>query len=484
VADGQPAGDDLMTGTAPDRIPVESSRAGDTASRIVELVPVAFVVVAEAAWISVIGGLLQEFAFREPVLDIPQIAAFVALGIVAARLLGRRLERGWPFVALVIVVAAGIVGWLASPPARAALDAGVAPAIAAHPGGWMAGLAVLRGFAYARLPLAEGTVSRLLGLGVPGLAIAAIVGGVIGEPFRGRFLADALSASIVFIVAATLALALTRLTAIGTDGGFDWRRNPTWLGLTVAVIVVAIVAAVPLSIVAGTVIEAVFAIALVPMLIVAVLIGLDRTARRVLGLLLAAGVIVFVVVRIFAGKPTPSNPVPGAPVGQGRPSVAEQVMAMSLGGLLLIAAIIVILVLVAVWMRRTQPPAANLVNESRTIDRGEGEAPAPRRRRRFGRRPDPVDAVAAYVALVRDIDDHPEVRRAAAETPAEHAARLRAEGRAALSLDFLAADYALARYGGADLPAREDRRAILRWRLLRRRLAKPQPDTGSSRRTT
>jgi hypothetical protein len=214
-----------------------------------------------------------------------------------------------------------------------------------------------------------------------------------------------------------------------------------------------------------------------------VLTGLDRTARRVLGLLLAAGVILFVVVRIFAGKPTPSNPVPGAPVGQGRPSVAEQVMAMSLGGLLLIAAIIVILVLVAVWMKRTQPPAADLVSESRTIDRGEGEAPAPRRQRRFGRRADPVDAAAAYVALVRDIDDHPEVRRAAAETPAEHAARLRAEGRAALSLDLLAADYALARYGGVDLPAREDRRAILRWRLLRRRLPRPQPDPESRHRT-
>jgi len=118
-----------MTGTAPDLIPVTSSRVADTASRIVEIVPVAFAVVAEAAWISVIGGLLQEFAFREPVLDIPLIAVFVALGIVAARLLGRRLERGWPFVALAIVVAAGIVGWLASPPARAALDAGVAPAI-------------------------------------------------------------------------------------------------------------------------------------------------------------------------------------------------------------------------------------------------------------------------------------------------------------------------------------------------------------------
>ena len=61
---------------------------------------------------------------------------------------------------------------------------------------------------------------------MPGLAFAAIVGGMVAEPFRGRFLADAIVASIVFATTATLALALTRLTAVGADSGFDWRRNP------------------------------------------------------------------------------------------------------------------------------------------------------------------------------------------------------------------------------------------------------------------
>ncbi|MBA2382764.1 MAG: hypothetical protein H0V73_11695, partial [Chloroflexi bacterium] len=40
-----------------------------------------------------------------------------------------------------------------------------------------------------------------------------------------------------------------------------------------------------------------------------------------------------------------------------------------------------------------------------------------------------------------------------------------------LSLDLLAADYALARYGEIELAPREDRRAVDRWRVLRRRLA-------------
>jgi hypothetical protein len=81
------------------------------------------------------------------------------------------------------------------------------------------------------------------------------------------------------------------------------------------------------------------------------------------------------------------------------------------------------------------------------------------------------------MALVRDLDDHPAVRRVAGETPAEHAARLRSAGPSPLSLDLLAADYALARYAGVELPPREDRRAVRRWRLLRGLLvATKRPD--------
>ena len=441
------------------------------AANAVGWAPVALVVVAEAAWISVVGGLLQEFAFGEPVLGIPATAAFVVAGIVFARLLGQRLGRRWPGVALALIMAAGFAGLIASPAARLALADGLGPAIARHPGGLVAGLALLRGFAHAELPLLEGTIARLLGLGVPGLAVAAILGGVIGEPFRERFLADTLGASITFIVAATLALALTRLTAIGGDSGFDWRRNPIWLGLTVGLLVVAVIAAVPLSDVAGTAIQSVFAIALVPMLVVGFLIGLDRMTRRVLSVVLAAAVIVLIGFRIFGGQTVVPTPLQGITSGQDRPSVADQLMTVSIGGLLLVAAVVSILILAAVWLQRTRPPETDVV-EWRTIDRGGGTIAPRRRRRRFGRRHEPTGAAAAYVALMHDIDADPDVRRVPAETPAEHAARLRSDGRAPLSLDLLAADYALARYGGVDLPAREDVRAVSRWRTLRRRLSR------------
>jgi hypothetical protein len=452
--------------------PATASSLTRAATTIVALAPVGLVVVAEAAWISVVGGLLQEFAFREPVLGIPAFVAFVVAGIVTARLVGRRLGDRWPVVALGLVVAAGALGWLASSIGSASLGDGPAAAVAANPGGWIAGLALLRGFAHARLPLLEGSIARLLGLGVPGLAISAIVGGVIGEPFRGRFLADALGASIVFIIAATLALAFTRLSAIGGDAGFDWRRNPTWLGLTVGLLVLAVAAAVPLSVVAGTLIAAALTIALLPMLLIGLLLGFDRKVWRILALTLIVGVIPVILIRIFGGNPqTPAQP-PAVATDQGQRSVVEQLLAMGFGWLLLVVGVVGILILAALWLDRARPPSEDPVDEVRTIDRGGGEVAPVKRGRRFGRRSDPVSAADAYVALVRDLDGHADVRRLAGETPAEHAARLRSVGQAAFSLDLLAADYALARYGDVDLPAREDRRAVGRWRSLRRTLVR------------
>ena len=439
---------------------------------IVDLLPVALVIVAEAAWISVVGGLLQEYALHVPVLGIPELAAFVAAGSLAARFMGRPLGGRWPFVALGLIVAAAVVGWLTAPDARAALDDGIGPAIAAHPAGWLAGMAVLRGFAHARLPLAESSVTHLLALGVPGLVFMTIVGGLIADPFRSRFLADALSASIVFIVAATLALALVRLATIGHESGFDWRRNPMWLGLMLAVLAIAIAAALPLSAVAGTMIQVLLSAALGPLFIVGLAAGFDRTARRVVLFVVAAVVVVYLIVTVFGSNGALPAPPQIGVGGPSEPTVADQVLSVGLGGLLLLVAIIGILVLAAVWMRRTRPPDEDLVAETRTIDRGAGPHEPHRRRRRFGRRPEPAGAAAAYVALVGDLDRHPAVRRDAAETPAEHAARLRSAGRADLSLDLLAADYALSRYGAVELTAREDRRWIARWQLLRRRLVR------------
>lgn len=457
-----------MTGPA-----LTGHRTRTAIGALVELAPVAFVVLAEAAWISVLGGLIQEFSQHDPVLGIPGLAGFVVGGIVAARLLGPRLDARWPIVALGLVALGGLAGCLLATESRAALANGLGPALAAHPGGIVAGLAILRGFAHARLPLAEGTVTRLLSIGVPGLAVAALLGGAIGDPFRARFLADALGGSIVFVAATVLALAFARLSAIGLDGGFDWRGNPVWLGLTVLLLILAILAALPLAAVAGTALSVLVSVALGPLFLLGLTTGLDRTARRVLVFFIAVGIVAWLLTRgpIEVALPDPNTP--GA-AGQGPPSPVEQMVTASLGGLLLLAVVVGLFILITLWMRRVRP-VDDLVAEERSIEPG-GDPGVPRRRRnRFGRRADPTTAAAAYVALVDDLDRHPDVRRAPAETPAEHAARLRSIGRSDLALHLLAADYALARYGGVELPAREDRRAVGRWRMLRRRVTTPPP---------
>ncbi|MEA2606576.1 MAG: hypothetical protein QOI00_1333, partial [Chloroflexota bacterium] len=291
---------------------------------LVALAPVALVVLAEAAWVSVLAGLLQEYAQRDPVFSIPPLAACVAAGIAVARWLGPRSGRRWPVVAFALVVATGAIGWLSSADAQRALADGIGPALAAHPGGWLAGIALLRGFAHARIPLAEGTVANLIGVGVPGLALAAALGGLIGDPYRTRFLADATAAAIVYVAASVLALALTRLDAIGLDAGFDWRRNPPWLVLTVALLAVAIVVAIPLASVVGTVIAILVSIALGPLLIVGLVTGFDGAARRIIGFFFVVTVVVSILLRIFGGRSAPAPPVTPDVPSQAAPSPVDQ----------------------------------------------------------------------------------------------------------------------------------------------------------------
>jgi hypothetical protein len=436
---------------------------------MIELAPLVLVVVAEAAWIAVLGGLIQEFTLHRTVLGIPVLAAFVVAGILAARVIGPRLGERWPPAALAIAVAGGVVGWAIAEDARVAAMSGLGPAFGAHPGGIVAGLAVIRGYAHARLPLAESSIARLFSAGVPGLAFVAVVGGLVGEPLRSAFLGDALTAAIVFVASVAIALALVRLDDVGRDGAFDWRRNPPWLLVAVLAIVVAIVVALPLAAVAGTVISVLISVALGPMLLVGIASGFDGAARRlILGFGLVAVVLyVLTLAPVRAVLSSVTNPGGGNALP---PSTAEQVIFAGFGGLLVVAGLIAIVVLIALWMRRT-PPIEPDVDEIRTIDRGADTAGRVRLRGRFARRPDPRTAAEAYVALVDDLARHPDLRREPAETPAGHAARIRASGAgSALSLDLLAADYALARYGDAELTAAEDRRGIARWRRLRRAL--------------
>jgi Domain of unknown function (DUF4129) len=435
-----------------------------------DTIPLVLVIVGEAAWISVVSGVVQEYALGDPVLGIPLLAAFVTLGVAVARFVGRRAGNRWPPIALVVAVLGVVAGCLVSADARAHLASGdVAGFLSADPGCWLAGLAVVRGYAHAELPLAEATVTRLISAGLPGIAVLAILGGAIAEPWRGRFLDSTFTAAATFAATSIVASALVRLSAVGRGAGFDWRRNPAWAVLLVVLVVAIVLAASGSANVAGLAVEFTIGILLVPALIGGLLVGFGRSLRTI-GLFVVAAAILSVVVNVVA-RVTGSGSAPGAPgvAAGGAGTTADQVVTVGLGGTALFVAVAAVLILARLWMNRLSAPAPDDVEETRWIDETV-EPPSDRPRRLWSRRHAPVDAATAYVALVSDLESRPAVRRLPAETPTEHAARLRRVGTGRVALDLLAADYALGRFGGVRLSPAEDRRAIARWRRLRREL--------------
>ena len=436
-----------------------------------EIAPVALVVVAEAAWVSVIGGFIQEVRLQAPVLGIPALTLFVVAGLVAARTIGPRIGDRWAFVGLALSLAAGAIGWLASSDARASLLAGDLPkAISENPGGWVAGLALLRGFATARFPLSADTCARMLQLGIPGLALIAVIGGAVVEPWRSIFLADTLIASVVFVACGTFALAFARQRTIAGDSHLDWRRNRSWLGMLVGAVVVASLIALVSAGSIGTAIPILIGISIGPLVILGLVFGTNRRTIRVVGICAAVAVLIYVVltsvVTIAPPPPTDGSSGNGLPPS---PETDPSVI-VGLGGISVVLALIAVLILIRLWMSQMGPVEGE-PDEIRTIDRGEApDGPgSARRRRRHGT---PVDATTAYLALMDDLERRPGVDRDPSETPAEHARRLRLDGTGDLGLDLLAADYALVSFGGIGLPAREDRRAVARWRRLRASLGR------------
>ena len=438
--------------------------------------PVALALLAEAAWIAVFAGLLEAFVLHAPISGIPVMLLAAAAGLLAARGLRRRAGGAWHWVAAGLAAAAGLAGWLASPEVRALLAdegvGGLGAALAVNPGGWLAALALVRGIGYARLPVDPNRVGTMLALVVPALAVAAVIGGMIAEPWRGQFLDAAQVWVVIFLTAAILSLALARLSQVGRGAPVDWRRNPGWLALAGILVLVTAGLAVAISLVAGHAIAMALYVIAVPLLVIGFVVGFDRRSLRIVLISLAAVGALGTILRFIA--PVGSAPIGGTtltPVVPDGQSEAGTGFAVGFFILLLVLGVIAALVLARLWLRR-QPTAAEDADETRVIDHGgDGEAPARRLRpSRFRRRPRPADAVAAYRALLDDLDGRPPVAREPGETPAEHAHRLRAAGHGGLGLDLLAADYGLVRFGGAALTPAETRRALGRADDLRRAL--------------
>jgi hypothetical protein len=361
-------------------------------------------------------------------------------------------------------VAAGLAGWLVSPEVRELLVAGnLGKAIGLHPGGWLAGAAFLRGVGRG-LEVDDRAVTRLVLWGTPGLALPWIAGQLVAEPLRGVFVEQAFVASLTFVSAGFMAAGLARLQVIGQETGVDWRENRSWLGLLVGVLAVVLALGVPAAYLLGLPIEVVARGILGPLgtllgyLILVVLIPLAWVAGLLTELLLGLGL---------------RLPAPGGPPKSGEPFPFpetydfEQVR----GGLLTVGIFWVLVLLLAVivgrtWLRRRARRASRGLSEERFIRLPETRLrlalprlPMPQVRRA----PAPHDAVSAYLATLVLFSPGDRMRRGA-ESPRAHARRI-ADRR----LSLLAADYALARYGGRARTRHEKHPPLGRGRVLRTR---------------
>jgi hypothetical protein len=452
--------------------------------RVLDLAPDAFAVVAEGAWISAVYAFLQAASQGPMPLGPAVFALVVAAGLIVARRYAPALGDRWPRTALGLVLLVSALGCLAEPAAfgeLARLD--VEGALRAHPGGLVAGLAFLRGFAYAAPLGSDVVLERLLQIGLPGLALPVLLTGALNEPWRTLGLQRELVATVVFLVSATVGVALGRVAGIARSTGFDWRGNRAWLALVGLLAIGVVVVAVPVSLALAPVLRVVLAALVAPLILLGAIAGVTQVRlRQVLSLLLLLAWLMLLGFIVAGHMPPPpqEGTGPGIGVGQGGESSAVDVAG---GAIIILLIVIGILILARLWMRDAVRLPGGDVPEERSIDHGLPEASVrtAARRSRRARWPEPTDATTAYVALLHDLESRPTARRAPGESPAEHARRLREAGLGETGLDRLAADYELARFAGRTLTAREERRALARWTRLRRTLgASPGAGPGSA----
>ncbi len=458
------------------------------------LLPAVLAALAEGAWVAVVAALAASAAHEDASLLVAGAVVAALAGLWLKRRLGGRPD--WPILSVWLTFGAAVLGWLADGGTLGALGRFDIPgAIGSHPAGWFAGLAFLRGSAHGNAATSEGAMETLIGIGLPALALPVLAGGVLAEPWQGRFLDAARPAVVLFIGAATIGVGVARLAALRGSAGFDWRGNRAWLALLVLLVVAVSLLALPLANVVGPLVQLLITVLFVPVLILGTIAGFRQVTRWAI---LAYAAFWFVLVAVLAAvnnSPTPESGDTG--VG----TVAPQVEADSttlfviVGAGLLVLVAIGILALARLWSRDVLTRPGADVPEERWIDTSEPVPGGARRGRRgrFGRRRrDPTNAEEAYLAALASLDRSPELRRAPGESPAEHAARLRRAAAVAatstgsrsggaerapaspsirrepgLALDLLAADYQLSRFGGRELTPAEHRRAIGRWRRLR-----------------
>ena len=432
-------------------------------SSALDALPIALDAVVEGAWLAIAYLVLQVLGAHGPILLGPiQFAALAAVGLLLGR--GALPWTGGGGAVAVVAVAAALAGWLLAPEVRDALLANdLNRALGYHTGGWLAGVAVVRGAIHGESYEDDEVASRLLTWALPALAVPWLLAQAATPAARAAFAEPAFIATLTFAVTALLSLAVARLDALGAGSGLDWRRNRSWLLVLGLIVAGTVLVGLPLAAALGVPLEAAVMGALGPLWIAfAVVISVLAIPA---GLLAAGLVALFRAILHPVQSPSVQAPAPAA--------VQNTQLTPGSGLVFTVVVVVAILGVLALAAWRLWPgrgPQRRVEDEERGIVIPQGSLHVGLTMPRWHRPPRvpaPSDAVTAYVATVDDLAGHPGLARAVDETPASHARRLRLGGRGMVPLDLLAADYQLARYAGRGLTRAEDRRGLARWRRVR-----------------
>ncbi|MDQ4034545.1 MAG: hypothetical protein M3153_01320 [Chloroflexota bacterium] len=430
------------------------------------LLPV-LAILAEGAWLTVVYVAVETtIDGRPPLLGTFELAAVAGVAAILVR-------RGWlhpddhPLTFFGVLVAVGAVGWLWDDRVRALVLAGdPAGAVGVHPGGWLLIAAAMRGVGRG-LEIDDRALTRLVLLGVPGLAVPWVLGQLANGELRAIFVEHAFVASLSFISTGFMAAGLARLQEIGRETGVDWRTDRSWLGTVLGVLAIVLAIGLPAAYLLRLPVDAVTRGLLAPIfsLIGYLLLGVAFVAAILSAALYEA------LSRLGVALPAPLTPQELDRLPEMREYTLEQLQGpITTVAILWVVVLLLIVIAVRTWVRRRAHgrPRGGIEERSFSIPQGSFRLPMPRMGSlpRRGRRGPPTDAVGAYLAALEELAAHdPAHARRLPETPRAHAARA-----GLVEVSALQADYALVRYGGRHLTDAEHRRALGRWRRLRDRL--------------
>jgi hypothetical protein len=423
-------------------------------------------ILAEGAWLTVVYVAVETaIAGRAPLLGTLELAVAAGAAAVAVRR-GLLKPDDNPLTFFGVLLALGAVGWLWDDRVRSlVLAADLPAAIGLHPGGWLLLVAAMRGVGRG-VEIDDRALTRLVLLGVPGLAIPWLIGQLGPESLRQVFFEHAFVGSLTFISAGFMAAGLARLQEIGRETGVDWRTNRSWLGTVLGVLAIVLAIGVPAAYLLGLPVDTVTR-------------GLIGPAVSLLGYLLLVVAFVAAILstalyealsRLGIVLPAPITPQELARLPEIREYTIDQLEGpLTTIAIVWAAVLLLIIIVIRTWVRRRARvrPRDGRDERSFSIPQGSFRLEMPRlgdviRRRRRG---PPTDAVSAYLAALDELASDATLARREPESPHAHAART-----GIAELGSLQADYALARYGDRRLTDAENRRGVRRWRRLRDRL--------------